>query len=276
METSKQETAGNSKRSREEAQGDENHEHSSWKVVRLAAKDREQRKKDGGDRKSKQQKVACEKLQILEHGVTGTAKGIFGRRYTILDYNHYRMQGHSGRFEAGTGDRAVFIATVAAYEMLQKSLDAKETGSKSCRIQKGDLGENILIYGPAATSDRKGGLFVGAKLKLGSALLEITEANNPCYRFNTQSWAAQAKQAWGKTAPEANVEKWFKSPDCPLNHEIHPGVRGWLAKVLKEGETKLEDQVELVVEEEAGPNEDEKKNDGDEKGDDPVAKRQKV
>jgi MOSC domain-containing protein YiiM len=220
-----------------------------WKVVRLAARDRELRKKDGGDLKSKQKKAFCEKLEILKDGVKGTAKGLFSSKRTIEDYNHYRTQGRSGRFEAGTRDRAVSVATVAAYDVLQKALDK----SGKIKIEKGDLGENILLDGPPATATNKdggGGLFVGAKIKVGTAILELTEANNPCYRFNTQTWASAAKTLWGKTAPDGNVEKWFKSPKCPLNHEINPGTRGWLAKVLEEGETTKGDEVKLVLGEE--------------------------
>lgn len=216
-----------------------------WKVVRLAAKDRERRKKEGGDLKCQQQKVSCEKLEILQDGVQGTAKGLFGvTQYMIRDYNHYRTQGHSGRFEAGTNERAVFIATVAAYDLLQTALDK----SGQCKIKKGDLGENILIDAPTALGGKNnGGLCVGAKVRIGSALVELTEANNPCYRFNTQSWASQAQKLWGNTAPDGNAAKWFKSPDCPLNHEVNPGVRGWLAKVLEEGEILKGDQAQLVV-----------------------------
>jgi hypothetical protein len=78
---------------------------------------------------------------ILQERVEGIAKGIFGRRYlTIPNFNHYRMPGHSGRFEAGTGDRAVSVATVAAYDMLQTALD---NFGQNCKIKKGEMGENI-------------------------------------------------------------------------------------------------------------------------------------
>ncbi|CAB9508528.1 expressed unknown protein [Seminavis robusta] len=235
------------KRNREEAESDP----PPWRVVRLAARDRETRKKQGGTMKSKQKKVLCEKLEIIKDGCKGTAKGLFFTKYNIQDYNHYRMQGDSRKFEAGTMDRAVSISTVSAYDTLQKALD--HTGK--IKVERGDLGENILIDGPPATATTVGskdasGLFVGAKIRVGSALLEVTEANNPCYRFNTQSWAPHAKEIWGNSAPDGNCAKWFKSPQCPLNHQVNPGVRGWLARVVEEGETRTGDQAQLVLGEE--------------------------
>ena len=109
------------------------------------------------------------------------------------------------------------------------------------------MGENILIQGPDKIANEHGnGLFVGARLKIGTTLLELTEANNPCYRFNAQSWAPKARALWGETAPEGNQAKWFQSPECPLNHVENPGVRGWLAKVVCEGEMEQGDLVTLL------------------------------
>ena len=225
---------------------DEDSTSSSWKVVRLAARSSEARKKDGGSFKAKQRKVSCEKLEIGRDGVTGTAKGLFFSKYTIKDFNYYRSQGAPGRFEPNTKDRAVMIATVAAYNVLQNAVD--KTGK--IKVERGDLGENILIDGPAATeSTNKGfddGLFVGAKIKIGTALLEVTEANNPCYRFNTNTWAPRGESLWGKTAPEGNSKNWFKSPHCPLNNKVNPGIRGWLCKVLEVGETTNGDTAQMV------------------------------
>eukprot|EP00977_Amphora_coffeiformis_P017890 scaffold6007_cov183-Amphora_coffeaeformis.AAC.14 len=239
---------GNAKKKKPRVEDDTSSSSSLWKVVRLAAQDRATRERRGGDLKSPQTKHACDKLTVLQQGVTGiatkTSRGgwLFGRPTItmIKDYNHYRTQGHGGRFEAQTKDRAVSIATVAAYQAMR---EAGITG-----IEYGDLGENILIQGPDKVANEHGnGLYVTAKLQIGTTLLEMTEANNPCYRFNTQSWAAQARALWGKTAPEGNEAKWFQSPECPLNHQVNPGVRGWLAKVVCEGEIEQGDTVTLLV-----------------------------
>ena len=212
-----------------------------WVVKRLAAKSEKERKWEGGDFKAKQSKVSCATMTINTAGVVGHAKGkLFGFGYDIKDFNNYRTQGHTGRFEAGSLDRAVSVATVAAYDALREAL-----GPEQGRLVKdGDLGENITLDGPSATSSKKktgDGLFVGQKLKIGAATIQITEANNPCYRCNTLPWAAAGKALWGATAPEGNAEKWFKSPKCLLFNETFPGIRGYLAKVLVEGKVAVGD-----------------------------------
>lgn len=108
---------------------------SRWKVVRLAVKDREERLREGGDLKSPQRKVPCDKLIVLPDGVRGrivqpSRKEVWNVFFdtggdtpphrtrtttTMTDHNHYRTQGHGGRFEARTNDRAASIATAAAY-----------------------------------------------------------------------------------------------------------------------------------------------------------------
>jgi MOSC domain-containing protein YiiM len=99
------------------------------------------------------------------------------------------------------------------------------------------------LEGPPAVLDKDDGLYIGARLQIGTAIIEITEANNPCYRFNTQPWASAGQKLWGPTAPEGNPKQWFKSPSCPLQHILHPGVRGWLARVVTEGDVKVGDPV---------------------------------
>ena len=214
---------------------------SPWTVRRIAAKSTEERRKQGGD-KSAQRKTKCSKLGIETSGVVGHARGhLFGWPYTIKDFNDYRTKGHAGRFEAGTNDRAVSIATVGAYQALRDAM-----GEHGRQVEDGDLGENILVDGPSAFASKRGGLHVGAKLRVGTAVLQLTEANNPCYRLNSEAWAKHAKAIWGASAPEGNVEKWFKAPECPLCNMTFPGGRGWLAKVLQTGEGAVNDQVVLV------------------------------
>ena len=115
-------------------------------------------------------------------------------------------------------------------------------------IEDGDLGENILLRGPSATASERAGdgrLAVGSWLRIGSSVLEVTEANNPCYRFNTQPWAAAAKERWGSGSPDG-PEKWFRNLKCPLNNEHFPGVRGWLCRVVEEGEVAVGDAAGLL------------------------------
>ena len=229
----------------------------SWTVVRLGAKDAATRKQEG-DAKSCQRKTACDTLTIRSDGVQGVASSSWWSFWTnwsssqkkknktvIQDYNHYRSQGHSGRFDAGTNDRAVSIATVSAYTKLETALGRRI-------ITYGDLGENILLDDtgllvPAAAAAPVR-LAVGTRVRLGSTVvLEITEVNNPCYRFTTQTWAAAAQAKWGATSPDGCLsDHWFQSPECPLNHEVNPGIRGWLAKVITEGEVATGDTAMLV------------------------------
>ena len=83
----------------------------------------------------------------------------------------------------------------------------------------------MLIAGPAYAEGRD--LCVGTQLRVGTAVLELTEANNPCYRLGFLPWAKHAKARFG--------EKWWEHPDLPLRKEHHPGGRGWLCKVVVEG-----------------------------------------
>jgi len=146
------------------------------------------------------------------------------------------------------------IATVAAYRALC------DAGIGT--VQYGDLGENVLIHGPDEIANMNGnGLYVRARLQIGTTVLELTEANNPCYRFNTQPWASRGRALWGPTAPDGNEAKWFHSVECPLNHQINPGIRGWLARVIKEGEINMGDTVALIHQQETTVPIDESKKD---------------
>ena len=229
-----------------------------WKVVRLASRDVETRKRDGGCFKAKQKKISCESLEVTEDGVIGVARGrFFGiNKYKVKDFNYFRTQGKPGVMEPGTKDRAVSISTVSAYKFLQEKLDPTQTTSK---VEYGDLGENILLDGPLPLQDtdkdiNSNGIYVGARLKIGTCIVEITEANKPCYRFNTQNWAMHGKNLWGDTAPENITQNWFKSPDCPLNNIVNPGIRGWLAKVIVEGDiTKNDVAIKVEMDKEKEP-----------------------
>merc|ERR1712224_344984 len=93
-------------------------------------------------------------------------------------------------------------------------------------IEDGSIGENLLLSGPAYEAGKD--LAVGTRLRLGEvATIELTEANNPCFRLGFTSWAERAKAKSG--------DKWWEHPDLPLSKEHHPGGRGWLCKVVVEG-----------------------------------------
>jgi hypothetical protein len=102
----------------------------------------------------------------------------------------------------------------------------------------------------------------------------LTEANNPYYWFNMQPWVVHASDLLGTTSPDGNIEKWFISMQCPLNHEVNPRVGGWLAKVLQESEIKLKDNAEMVVEDDQASDEEKKSDEGN--GNAPVSSRQKL
>ena len=104
-------------------------------------------------------------------------------------------------------------------------------------IEDGSIGENILLSGPAFEAGKD--LKVGTRLRLGEkATLQVTEANNPCYRLGYTSWAKHAQAKFG--------EKWWEHHALPLSLQHHPGGRGWLCKVVVEGTVKPGDICEKV------------------------------
>lgn len=129
-----------------------------------------------GGMNSAQRKVECASLLVRKVGCTGIVSGgMLRSEQQHEDYNNYRMQGHFGRFESGTPDRACSLVSTAVYEQLRAALPGAQ-------ILDGDLGENILVSGisPVEGADFK----VGQKLAIGNSgcVVQITEANGPCYR----------------------------------------------------------------------------------------------
>lgn len=61
-------------------------------------------------------------------------------------------------------------------------------------------------------------------------------------RLNKNPWASAAQARFGEGV-EKGPEKWYEHPECPLNRETFKGGRGWLAKVLKEGQVQPGDLV---------------------------------
>merc|ERR1712176_500273 len=131
----------------------------------------------------------CRGLEVNVEGVVGIRKSWFS---TVCekDFNEYRTRGHQGRFVSGTNDRAVTLMTVSAYEALRQTLP-------DATIRDGDLGENLLITGAAL--DGGVDLDVGTRLQIGEQVqIEITEANQPCFRLGYVSWTETAEKVTGQ------------------------------------------------------------------------------
>jgi hypothetical protein len=221
----------------------------NWRVLRCAAKDKATRSSQG-DNRSPMLKTACDTLELRKEGVVGKARvffGMFGSR-TIADFNGYRQRGDSSRgFAPGTPDRAVMLVCDSVYDELRAALP-------DVTIPAGSIGENLLVSGPAFRAGMD--LAVGTRLRVGdTATIEITEANNPCYRLRCVLCGAGDGVAevlkvrlmtdgrlgyttWAKQAEAKYGEKWWEHRDLPLSLEHHPGGRGWLCKVVVEGTVK--------------------------------------
>lgn len=190
-------------------------------------------------------KAAVSRLQVEVDGVyTEERGGLFGAPKLAKDYNHFRSCGYSRppskiggtarSFKPNCNDRAVSISTAAAYDALRAALP-------DSRIGDGDLGENIVVVGvPSYAAGDESGWKEGARLRLGErVVIELTEANMPCYRMQYVAWHASALAKWPR-----EDGKWWRHPSCPLSKE---GGRGWLGRVLVAGEVTTGDEVALHV-----------------------------
>ena len=149
----------------------------NWSVLRCAAKDKATRSGQG-DNRSPMLKTACDTVELRKEGVVGKARvffGLFGSK-TIADFNGYRQRGDANKgFAPGTPDRAVLLVCDSVYSALRAALPG-------VTIEDGSIGENLLVSGPSFEAGKD--LAVGTRLRIGdTATLEITEANNPCYRL---------------------------------------------------------------------------------------------
>lgn len=116
--------------------------------------------------------------------------------------------------EHGGADRAVFIMPVENYRRFH--IDAPY----------GFLGENLTISGIDAEQ-----VTIGSRLRVGSALLEVSQPHMPCWRLAEQ---VAALPHW-KTAGE------FVKSYCESGHV------GFYCRVLKEGLVKKGDGVSLFA-----------------------------
>jgi hypothetical protein len=185
-------------------------------------------------------KQAVKKLLLTSGGVGVVSKGgLFGNVQRIFDYNHFRTMGHR-TFEKNTNNRAVSVSTVSAYDQLRRELQGDRV-----TIKDGDLGENLILDGPQWQAGA-GGLSVGTVLRIGEKVeIEITEANEPCYRCHYLPFAAWAKQTYNAIDPSDSDfrDKWWNGPSCVLSKE---GGRGWFAKVLVEGDVHEGDSCTVI------------------------------
>ena len=178
----------------------------------------------GGDR-CLQRKEHCEKLVIEEAGVTGEQRAtgllsflVGGRTRRVVDFNSYRSRGHVGRFDAGTNDRAVSVVMTASYEALRSSL-GDDAATAVC---DGDLGENVLIAGPTSYRAGDGGVGVGARLQVGSAVIELTEvrASSGTTYSNASAPATHAasRRAWSRRTGCYSARAILCLSSCACTH----------------------------------------------------------
>ena len=182
-------------------------------------------------------------LHVQVDGVyTKDRGGLFGRPKLTKDYNHFRSCGYSRppskvggtarSFKPNCNDRAISISTKAAYDALRYALPDSKIGD-------GDLGENLIVDGVETyAAGDESGWKEGAQVRLGKeVLVELTEANMPCYRMQYVAWHAAALSKWPR-----EDGKWWRHEACPLSKE---GGRGWLGKVLVPGDVMTGDEVHI-------------------------------
>ena len=138
------------------------------------------------------------------------------------DYNHYRNIALSN-----TTDRAVSLWTSDCAEWLKKDLGYP--------VQPGDLGENVFITGNLAYDD----LDEGRRIALGSlVVVEVTEPIIPC--------ANLCKLPYINDESKLPHERIATCQTFLERLDQLPGLRGWYAKVLQEGELRISDEVKLL------------------------------
>ncbi len=123
------------------------------------------------------------------------------------DFNNYRFMS-----KANTKDRAVLLIPKETLDDLQK---------EGWPVGIGHLGENLTIEGVPRQL-----LKVGCEIHVGEVILEITEMCHPCRTLANLAYVGKER-----------VDEFINTLK---------GRRGWYAKVLKEGEIKTGDRVNVA------------------------------
>lgn len=124
------------------------------------------------------------------------------------DFNRYRTHQLNG-----DPDSAVLLLTEDILEALR---------AEGWPVEAGHLGENVLLDGiPAAT------LTSGQRIKLGTALVELSRACDPCTELYGLPYVGRAR------GPE-------------FVRTLH-GRRGWYARVVEAGTVTVGDAAELAT-----------------------------
>jgi MOSC domain-containing protein YiiM len=176
-------------------------------VVRLAAREYHPEESKPSSRSYTTRKVEQESVWIDKDGVKG-------------DYNHYRTVALDK-----TPDRAVSILTTDAMDLLR---------SYKFEVVDGDLGENILVSGvdyrffvPGETY-----CFVSSESQKpddesSDVVIEITEAVVPCVNL--------CKLPCINDESKSRQQRLRTCQEMLDVLDKEPGLRGWYAKVVKEG-----------------------------------------
>lgn len=136
----------------------------------------------------------------------GTPKFSVPKAYLVKDH------GLEGDAHAGPGIRQVSLLGI---ESIEKSKELAKDKKRAKGLCEGVFAENITTQGLELFS-----LPIGTKMKIGKALLEVTQIGKECHS------GCEVARIVGK---------------CVMPHE------GIFAKVLADGEIKPGDQIELLA-----------------------------
>jgi MOSC domain-containing protein YiiM len=113
----------------------------------------------------------------------------------------------------GGENKAVLFFSLLTYKKIEAKLDISLSFE-----ELSPLGENLLV-----SDITEEDICVGDILKLGSAIVQVTQPREPCNKLNLNT---QNKQM--------------------LKTVLKNGYTGWYAKVLQEGNVKQDDSIELI------------------------------
>lgn len=152
-----------------------------------------------------------------KQGIVVSKAGVHG------DYNHYRMIALKG-----TPNRAISLLTTDAMELLR---------SYQYPVMDGDLGENILLDGIRFSFFEPGKQY-RLKCSADEVILEVTEPVTPC--------ANLCKLPFINDETKTPKERIKECQDFISLLDSKPGLRGWYAKVIREGAVSPESVLTQV------------------------------